>query len=125
MPTFGETLRARMADLGLSVKAACARTHVEPAQLRMWMNDDRTPAPERQAVLLAALNIPVVVGDGAEYQRGALWALGAMHETLGRLYREMAGEQPVISAADLRQLEAVTQHPASAIQSPHAEENTG
>jgi transcriptional regulator with XRE-family HTH domain len=100
MLTFGAQLRASREDLGLSVREAAQRLQVEPAQVRMWEADTRTPAPERQASLLAALSVPLATPDMAEYQRGALWALGAMHETLGRLYRELAQPIPATSAVD-------------------------
>lgn len=79
------------------MREAASRYGVEPAQVRMWENGDRTPSEERQAVLLAALSVPVASPDMAEYQRGALWALAAMHETLGRLYRDLSQVVPAIA----------------------------
>lgn len=113
MVSFGERLKtARLAE-DLSVKDAARRLDVEPAQIRMWEADDRTPAPERQSVLLAALSVPAASPDMAEYQRGALWALGAMHETLGRLYRDLAQQPATIPEAAIRQLEELAQQPES------------
>jgi transcriptional regulator with XRE-family HTH domain len=106
MLTFGEQLKSARQALELSVKDSARRMDVEPAQVRMWESGDRTPAPERQAVLLAALSVPVAEPDRAEYQRGALWALAAMHETLGRLYRELAQQAPAATAPPVSPSEA-------------------
>lgn len=102
MVTFGLQLKHARIAAGLSVRLAAARLDVEPAQVRMWEGEARTPAPERQAVILAALSVPAASPDQAEFQRGALWALGAMHETLGRLYRELAASD---AAADVAAVE--------------------
>jgi transcriptional regulator with XRE-family HTH domain len=94
---FPEILRARRESLGLSVAVAAARAGVEAVNYRAWEAGRRTPAPERQAVVLAALEVE---GGGAagDFRDGALWALAALHETLGRLYRELA-ERPTATAA--------------------------
>ena len=104
---FKDQLAARRSALGISVAVAAARAGVEGPNYRAWEAGRRTPPEERQAVILAALE---VTEDRAEFQRGALWALSAMHETLGRLYREMAQPAPngvVLTAEEHRQVDQV------------------
>lgn len=90
---FKDRLVARRTELGLSVAVAAARVGVEGPNYRAWEAGRRTPPEERQAVILASLD---VAEDRAEYQRGALWALAAMHETLARCYRELAQPAPAL-----------------------------
>lgn len=98
MATFGTQLRHAREAAGLSQTEASQRYGVAGSHWSAWESDTRTPAPERQSAILASLSIPLPEVS-ADYQRGALWALGAMHETLGRLYRELAATPPVITPA--------------------------
>jgi transcriptional regulator with XRE-family HTH domain len=103
MEPFKDQLVKRRESLGLSVAVAAARAGVEGPNYRAGEAGRRTPPSERQAVILAALEVPE---DRAEYQRGALWALAAMHETLGRLYRELAQPAPSATAPPVSPSEA-------------------
>jgi transcriptional regulator with XRE-family HTH domain len=102
---------------------AAARYGIAVTTWSLWENDKRTPPPERQAAILAALSVPASTGASGDYQRGALWALAAMHETLGRLYRELAQPAPAdttLPVADLAELESLTQEPSLLESAPRA-----
>lgn len=57
--SFGEQIRRRREELGITLRAAAAKLDVSPAYLSRLERDQETPTPERVQQIATLLEVPV------------------------------------------------------------------